>query len=52
MFEFMPPECKICDRLRNCINGGFCVQLNKYVEYAKERLCDEDSKGVRGGQAR
>lgn len=42
----MPPECKRCDGLRNCINGGFCVKYNKYIEYAKEKLCTENSGGV------
>lgn len=42
----MPSECKGCDCLRNCINGGFCVQYNKYIEYAKEKLCTEDGGRV------
>jgi len=42
--------CNACERGRNCVNGRFCVPLNRYVEYANVPPCEvlnEEFTGTR-----
>lgn len=44
----MSKECEYCPMLRHCINGGFCIKLNKYIEYDRKKGCDESEDDYRG----
>jgi len=35
--------CHQCVEAHNALNGRYCNRLQKYVEYAKEPLCVEQS---------
>lgn len=37
----MHPDCHLCKEKRNCINGVYCVKCNEYIEYTKNKICDE-----------
>ena len=33
------PTCATCPKARNQLNGRYCRQLKRYVEYEKQPLC-------------
>lgn len=35
----MNDECRSCPHGRNCINGRWCEEIKKYVQYANKPLC-------------
>lgn len=35
-------KCVICSKGRACVNGRFCLEFNKYVEYTDKPVCNNE----------
>ncbi len=33
------PTCAKCEKATNCLNGRYCHELKRYVEYATQPIC-------------
>ena len=40
----MHHDCNLCESKRNCINGAYCQKLKKYIEFTKNKECDESKR--------
>lgn len=41
----MPDDCAKCPNALNCINGKYCLILNKYVNYDRTKKCKRENDG-------
>lgn len=50
-YDGPPDECITCDDGGNSINGRWCKKLETYVEYLKNKKCNENQRHGTSNQA-